>query len=255
MSKQNGLGCQLLVSGVAVGDDIQTFGVTSPIATHDVTPITKEAMQRIYGLRDGAMTATAFFNPSDGSQPGDPLGAHAVYSALPTADQLQTILIGDVLGFPAISLLGKQLSYDGTRAQDGMFTFGIQNMGNGFGLEHGRQLTPGQRTDATATNGTGVDLGSVSPGAFGMQAYLQVMAFTGTSVTVKIQESSDNGAGDAWADVVGGGFTVVSAAPAFQRIATAAINVERYLRVVTTGTFSDAVFSVMVNRNPVATRF
>lgn len=250
MAKQNGLACQLFVSGYDLGDDIQQFSVGSPIATHDVTPITKRAMERIYGLRDGTMSTTAFFNPA--VVPVD--RAHKRFSALPSADQLQTVCIGSTLGFPAVSMLAKQLNYDGTRAQDGMFTFAVQDMANGYGLEWGRQLTAGKRTDSTATDGTGVDLGSASPGAFGLQAYLHVFAFTGTSVTVKLQESSDNGAGDAWADVVGGGFTAATGVT-FQRISTGAINVERYLRVVTTGTFTNAVFAVMANRNEVATRF
>lgn len=248
MSKQNGLGCQLFVSGYDLGDDIQQFSVASPTATHDVTPITKRAMERIYGQRDGSMNVTAFFNPGTDR-------AHERFSALPNADQLTTVLIGTTLGNPAVSLLGKQLNYDPTRAQDGMFTFANQSMGSGYGLEWGSQLTAGKRTDAAATNGAGVDLGSASPGAFGLQAYLHVVAFTGTSATIKLQESSDNGAGDAWADVVGGAFTAVTAGPTFERIATAAINVERYLRVVTTGTFSNLQFTVMANRNPIATSF
>lgn len=247
MAKQNGLGCQLFVSGYDLGDDIQQFSVSSPTAVHDVTPITKSAMERIYGQRDGQMNVTAFFNPATDR-------AHERFSALPTTDQLQTVCIGTTLGNAAVSMIGKQLNYDGTRAQDGMFTFASQGVGNGYGLEWGRQLTAGKRTDTTATNGSSVDLGSASPGAFGLQAYLHVFAFTGTSVTVKIQESSDNGSGDAWADVVGGGFTAATGVT-FQRIATAAINVERYLRVVTTGTFTEAVFAVMANRNPVATSF
>jgi hypothetical protein len=87
-----------------------------------------------------------------------------------------------------------------------------------------------------------------------LQAYLQVFSFTGTSVTVKIQESSDNAVGDAFADVVGGTFTAATGRTA-ERIATAAINVERYLRVVTTGTFSSAVFAVTAIRNDTSVVF
>jgi hypothetical protein len=251
MGKQNGLACQLYVSGYDLGDDIQQFAVSCPTGLHDVTPITKSAFERIPGLRDGSMSATAFFNPA--TAPVD--RAHKRFSALPRTDQLQTVFIGSALGFPAVSMLGEQLNYDGTRAADGMFTFAVQDMANGYGLEWGRQLTAGKRTDATATNGGSVDLGSASPGAFGLQAYLHVLAFTGTTATIKLQESSDNGVGDAWTDVVGGAFTAVTAGPTFQRLATGAINVERYLRVATTGTFSNLVFAAMVNRNPVATRF
>lgn len=247
MAKQNGLGCQLFVSGYDLGDDIGNVAVASPLATHDVTPITKSAMERIGGRRDGSMDVSAFFNPAAGR-------AHPRLSLLPSTDQLMTLTLGNTAGLPAANLWNKQINYDPNRAADGMFTFASQAQGNGYGLEWATQLTAGKRTDATATNGASVDLGSVSPGAFGAQFYLHVFAFTGTSVTVKIQESSDDGVGDAFADVVGGGFTAATGIT-YERIATGLINVERYLRVVTTGTFSNAIFAVSGVRNPVSTVF
>lgn len=247
MSKQNGLGCQLFVSGYDLGDDIRDVAIGSPVAVIDQTPITKLAMERIHGRRDGSMKATAFFNPATDR-------AHPRFSALPTADQLMTFTLGNTAGLPAANLWNKQVNYDPTRAAAGEFTFASEAVGNGYGLEWCQQLTAGKRTDTAATNGASVDLGSASPGAFGAQFYLHVFAFTGTSVTVKIQESSDDAAGDAFADVVGGGFTAATGVT-FQRIATGSINVERYLRVVTTGTFSSAIFAVSGVRNPLAVTF
>lgn len=89
--------------------------------------------------------------------------------------------------------------------------------------------------------------------AFGAQAYLQVTAITGTSVTVAVQDSAD---GSSWTNVTGLAFTAVTAAPAFQRLATAGnATIRRYVRAVTTGTFNPATFAVALNRNPVATAF
>jgi hypothetical protein len=111
-------------------------------------------------------------------------------------------------------------------------------------------------TDATpltwTVNGTAIP---TSRTPYGLQAYLQVFAFTGTSVTVKLQESADNGVNDAWTDVTGGSFTAATGVTT-ERIATSTTqNVERYLRVVTTGTFTNAQFAVNVVRNPVAVTF
>jgi hypothetical protein len=120
----------------------------------------------------------------------------------------------------------------------------------------GLQGTAGVRADTTATNGTSVDFGTGST-AFGLrlQAYLHVTAFTGTSCTVKLQESSDDGAGDAFADVTGGSFGAQTAVGA-SRIATSATQtVERYLRVVTTGTFTVCNFHVTIVRNATAVSF
>jgi len=84
---------------------------------------------------------------------------------------------------------------------------------------------------------------------FGAQAYLQVTQITGTSVTVTVQHSPDN---STWSTLVA--FTAVTAAPAAQRL-TAAGTVSRYLRAISTGTFSAASFACAVNVNPVATAF
>jgi len=79
--------------------------------------------------------------------------------------------------------------------------------------------------------------------AYGAQCYLQVTAFTGTSVTVTVQQAPDN---STWTTLAA--FTAVTAAPATQRVAVTG-NVGRYLRVISAGTFSAATFAVMVNRN------
>jgi hypothetical protein len=84
---------------------------------------------------------------------------------------------------------------------------------------------------------------------FGAQAYLQVTQVTGTSVTVTVQHSPDN---STWSTLAA--FTAVTAAPATQRL-TASGTVGRYLRAITTGTFSAASFGVAVNVNPVAVSF
>lgn len=83
--------------------------------------------------------------------------------------------------------------------------------------------------------------------AFGAQAYLQVTQFTGTSVTAAVQDSADN---SSFTAVTGLTFTAATAAPFTQRLATAnSATIRRYLRVVTTGTFSSATFAVIINRN------
>jgi hypothetical protein len=176
-----------------------------------------------------------------------------VLRTLPLTDRTLSVALAATLGADAASLVAKQGNYDGTRAADGMLTMAVQAMANGFGLEWGRLLTAGKRTDSTATNGTGVD--STASTAFGLQAYLHIFAFTGTSVTVKLQESSDNGGTDPYADVVGGAFTA-AAAIGTQRIQTARNQtVKRWLRVVTTGTFSNVIFSVSVAKNEVSVTF
>lgn len=248
MAKQSGLGDRLFVSGYDLSGDINSLGrIGGGPAPLDFTAINASAMERKGGLRDGAIEFTAFFNPSAAQ-------AHPVLSALPTTDVILTYCRGTTLGDPAAALVAKQIGYDGNRGNDGSYTFSVQAQANGFGLQWGKQGTAGIRTDTAATNGSSVDFGTGST-SFGLQAFLHVFAFTGTSVTVKIQESSDDGAGDAFADVTGGAFTAATGITS-QRIATSTTQtVERYLRVVTSGTFSNAQFAVAIMRPDVATVF
>lgn len=114
-------------------------------------------------------------------------------------------------------------------------------------------------TDATPRTWTvnGTAFGTTRT-LYGLQAYVQVTGFTGTDATIKIQESKDNGSTDTWADVTGGGFTAVTTAPTTQRIATSeTLEVERYLRVVTTtsGGFTSLSFVVVVVKNLAAVTF
>jgi hypothetical protein len=139
------------------------------------------------------------------------------------------------------------VAYDPARAADGALSFGTSLQSDGFGLEWGRQLTPWLRTDTTATNGASLDHGAAT--AFGAQFYLHLTAFTGTSVVVKIQDSADNAT---FADLAGAAFTSATG-PTSERIAISnAATVRRYLRVVTTGTFTSAVFTVNGVRNEIA---
>lgn len=90
---------------------------------------------------------------------------------------------------------------------------------------------------------------------YGAQAYLQVTAFTGTDVTVKVQDSAD---GTTYADVTGLAFAQTTAAHTAQRIATANnATIRRYWRAVTitSGGFTSATFAVAVVRNQILTAF
>jgi hypothetical protein len=242
MTKQSGLGDNLYVGGFDLSGDIATLqsiaGGNEPLP---ITGIDKSGMERRGGKRDGLIDATTWFNPSAGQQ-------HDVQSALPTTDVIVSYFRGTALGGASANLVAKQANYDATRGDDGSLTFNVQALANAFGLEWGTNLTPGKETDTSAANGSGVDFAASS--SFGLQAYCHVFAFTGTSVTIKLQESADDAAGDPYADVVGGSFGALTAVGA-SRIATATnLTVERWLRVVTTGTFSNAVFAVSVVRNP-----
>jgi hypothetical protein len=242
MAKTSGLGDNYYLGGYDLSGDINSLSkISGMVATLDVTAINESAMERLGGKRDGAIDFTSYFNPT---------GAHPVLSALPTTDVQASYRRGTVLGNPAAEFVAKQIDYNPTRGADGSLTCAVSLQGDGFGLEWGVQLTAGLRTDTAATNGTSLDQSAST--SFGAQAYLQVTAFTGTDVTVKIQDSADN---SSFADVTGLTFTQTTAAATTQRLATSnAATIRRYVRAVTvtTGGFTSATFAVTLVRNQIA---
>lgn len=244
MSKQSGLGDRLYVGGVNLSGDVGSVKkIGGSIATLEVTGIDKSAFERIGGMRDGGIDFDTFFNPAAGA-------SHQTLKALPTTDIQVSYFRGAVLGSPAASCVTKQIDYAGERADDGAFTFSVSATSNGFGLEWGRQLTAGAQTDTTATNGTAID--TLASASFGWQAYLHVFSVTGTSVTVTLQDSADN---VSFANITGGAFTaVLAAATSAQRLASATntATVRRYVRAITSGTFSNAQFAVSFVKNEIA---
>lgn len=246
MAKQTGLGAGFLIGGYDLSGDVGSLSrIASPRAVLDVTPIDKFAFERLLALKDGAIDFLSFFNPST---------AHPALSTLPRTDVVATYLHRkSTQGTVTASMVGKQINYDGNREQSGAYTFNINAVANGFGLEWGELLTEGITVHTAADSDASVDDGAAT--AFGLQAYLNLVAFTGTNITVAIQSSSDNGAGDAFANVSGGVFTQLTGVGS-ERIQTARnAAIERYLRVATTGTFTSATFAVTYVRNEVTVNF
>lgn len=244
MAKQTGLGDQFAIGGYDIGGDIGSLQqISGGPAALEVTGITKSAPERLGGERNGTIAFTSWFNKATGQ-------AHPVLKTLPTTDVIAMYGRGSSIGAPGAACQGVQVDYNPNRAPDGMLSFTTTVQSDGYGLEWGEQLTAWMRTDTSATNGTGYDGGASSSN--GAQFYLQCNSVAGTSVTVKIQDSADN---SSWADLSGAAFTAVLAgAVSAQRIAVTG-TVRRYLRAVSSGTFSSATFAVLAVRNQTSVAF
>ncbi len=248
MGKSSGLGDNAYVGGYDLSSDVLSIDTLStPLNTQDVTPINALGHARLGLLRDGQFSFTTALDVAAGFE-------HTALSGLPTADVICTYCLGlgaaPVVGNQAFCINAKEVDYPGTRASDGSILLKPTFQANSFGGEWGNTLTPGLRTDASATaasSSNSYDTGQSL--SFGAQAYLQVTAFAGTSVTVAVWDSADN---STFLAVASFAFTAVTSAPASQRIALGnTATLRRYLAVATTGTFSNAVFSVVVIKNPV----
>lgn len=244
MSKESGLGNQLYLDGFDLSGDSNSIGrISKSLAVLDFTGIDKSAKERKAGVLDGALDWKSFWNPTNANL--------ALDDTFARVDRVASFFHRATLATIAASIVCKQVDYKPTRSQDGSLLSDVKTEANAFWLDWGLACTAGKRSDTGATNGTGVDFQNEgAPANFGLQAYLQVFSFTGTSVTITLQGSSDNGGGDAYANITGGSFSVVSSAPQSQRIATARNQaIERWVRVVTTGTFSQCTFAVHVTVN------
>lgn len=248
MAKGHGLGMGFDVDGIDLSGDVNAIGKLSGGlgGTQDMTGIDKYAPERQGLLRTGEVSLTSFFNPTS---------AHPKWSTLPTVDVVAGIRFDQLIGGAGCGLVAKQTDYKPSRQKDGSLLCEVNLTCNGFGLEYGVQLTAGKRSDTGATAGAAVDYGAaVGTTNFGLQMYVQLYSFTGTSITIKVQSSTDN-AGDAYADVTGA-TTAALTAPTAVRIATGVTAaVERYLKVTTVGTFSQATFAVLACRNLTAPAF
>lgn len=242
-TKIAGLGSNFYVGGYDLSGDVSALDqITGSMKPIDVTGIKSLANERAGGARDGALDFSLFFNTGPGQE-------HAALSGLPTADVVGSAFLPNAssvlaVGNPCVSINARQVDYDWTRGADGSLTGKVSLVADGFGLEWGEMLTAGLRTDLAATIGPVFDDGAGT--AFGGQAYFQLVAFTGTSVTIDIQSAATSGGAYATTGLTSQAFT----GPGAQRVAvpnTTAIS--EFLKVVTTGTFTQAVFAVMFVRN------
>lgn len=246
MAKQSGLGDQLYVQGVDLSGDVGSVGavVTRRAALHDVTGINATAVERITGLGDGEISFNSWFN--DGGAANRAAGAGSSFvalSALPTTDVYAMYCRGSTLSAPAAGLQAKQVNHDPTMPQGGPLAMTTQVLGAaGYPLEWGNLVTAGKITHASASTTTG-EVGTSS--ALGAIGYLQVFSVATGTPTFVVQTSSDttNGVDGTWANAI---VFATTAAGAERKTVTG--TVDKGLRVRTFGTFTNAVFAVMVRR-------
>ena len=236
MAKRSGLGQEFYISSYDLSGDVASIGtMATPREALDVTAINASAHERILGLADGNISFMTYFNDATRQE-------HAALSGLPTADVQVSWLMSGTRGDPAVSMVAKQIDYNGTRGTDGSLTFDVNCNSTGTAPDWGVLLTAGSDTHSSAGATASVDNGAATSN--GLVAYLHVVSIASGSVTVAVQESSDNGSSDAFGNVVG--FSTTSAATT-ERV-TSSGAAERYLRVNTTGTFSNAVIVLTIRR-------
>ena len=238
MAKESGLNVRLYVSGYDLSGDantLSTVGYTNE--QYDVTTLSSAATARLLGKVDGTMTLNGYFDNAAGK-------IHAILSGnsgkIPTADVNVLVPLGSAIGDPAYGLLAKEAEYNVDRSDTGPITVTSSFASNGYGPEFGVMMTAYFDTFSSASSGTVVDDNGAAT-SNGGAGYLQVSSLASGSVTVKVQDCASSGG--TYADLVT--FTTVAAAsaPTAERVEASGA-VARYVKVTTTGTFSNAVIAV-----------
>ena len=234
MAKSSGVAGGFYVGGYDLSGDVSSVdSISNSRSTIDVTALNQSAMDRLLGKGTGEISFSTFFNDAA-------LAEHAILSSLPLTDTQVVYAKGGAIGDACAMMDAKQLNYDPSFNADGSVGISVQTVStNAFPIEWGVMLSAADDTHASAGSSASLDHGaSTSAGAAG---YLQI---TSGTPTVLIQDSANN---SDWATLIA--FTAVAntAEPAFERKELAG-TVNRYLRITTTGTFSNCKFIVGIRR-------
>ena len=236
MAKKSGLGQQIFVHGYDLSGDVATIdNAGSPRNLLDITAINASATERLVGLSDGNISFSSWFNDSTEQE-------HDALSGLVTTDRIVTWAFGATRGDVAACLVAKQLNYDGSRGTDGSLSFTIDTQADGVALDWGNTLTTGKETHSSAAVSTSRDDGATT--GYGLVGILSVTDVDSGTATVNIQQSADN---VTFANILGFVAVSAAAAPTAQRL-TLSGAILRYLRVSTTGTFSNCDFCMVTRR-------
>jgi len=236
MAKQTGITDNFYIDGHDLSGDVSAVStISGRKATLDTPVIDKAAMVRLAGHGDGEISFSTWFD--DGTNL-----AHTALSPLPTTDAVVLYTRGVAADSPAAGLVAKQINYDGTKGSDKAMSFNVQCLGQGTPLEWCVLLSNGQITHSSAASTSDKDDGASS--SSGLAAYIQMVDINSGTPTVKIEDSTN---GSSWADLVSFSGIADGAEPKAERV-TVSGNVNRYLRITSTGTFSNAKFVLAYRR-------
>jgi len=237
MAKKSGLGQQIFVHGYDLSGDVAAIdNAGSPRELLDTTALNASAHERVVGLSDGNISVSSWFNDSTEQE-------HEAFKSLPTTDRIVMWAFGATRGDVAACLVAKQLNYDGTRGSDGSLSFTIDTQAaSGEPLEWGNTLTTGKETHSVAAVSTSRDDGATT--GYGLVGILSVTDLDSGTATVSIQQSADN---VTFADILSFVAVAAASAPTAQRLPLSGA-ILRYLRVSSTGTFSNLDFCMVTRR-------
>lgn len=241
MSFLPGYGIRVYVNEFAVSGNVSGASAQHQRAMSDVTVVTTAGgMSYVPGLMGGSI---GLRGPADSSAS---LAAE-INAAMGVDNSLQVTVCpdGTAVGKPAFFTLGDPGDYALDAAVADALGYTVSATAD-ESVDMGYILVPPTAITATG-NGTAVDRGTSlsNDGSaqaftlFGAAAAIHVTAYSGfTSVAVKLQHSADN---SSWSDLTGGGFTSITAIGSQRILVARGVQVNRYVRAVTTVTGSGSI--------------
>jgi len=236
MPKTGGLSQEFYIDGHDLGGDVGAINeCASPRGVLEITGINKAAVERVMTHGDGRIEFASYFD--DGTEL-----SHNALAGLPTGDVVVLWAYGGAIGDSAAFLTAKQVNYDARRGQDMSLALTILCLGQGVALEYGEMLTAAIDTHSSASSSSSKD--DAASTSAGLAAVVEIKDIDSGTPTIIIQDSPND---SSWSTLIS--FTAVASGnePAAER-KTVSGTVNRYLRVTTTGSFSNADFAIAYRR-------
>ena len=238
MAYSHGSDAAIHVNGYNLGPFLNSVTPAATADTAEVSTFGDNAKEYIGGLVDATVSAEGFFSGATGESDA------ILNAALGVSGTLWSVFPqGDTLGNIGYGMSCIHTTYDAPANMTDAVRVSVSAQVSG-GRERGKSHHA-LSAETAAGNSATIDNGASS--ALGGVSYVHVTAFSGTSITPKIQHSTDD---SVWADLIT--HAAVSAANSKERKTTAALTttVNRYTRGAWTGTFTTETFSLLFSRAP-----
>ena len=236
MAKQTGLTDNFFIDGHDLSGDVTSVDTISGSKATLETPVIESAgMGRLAGHGSGEISFTSWFDDGTNLE-------HTALAGMPTTDVVVLYTRGVASDSPAAGIVAKQINYDGSKGSDKSLTMNVQCLANAVPLEWGVLLTAGAITQSSAGSESSKDDSASSSN--GIAAYLQMIDINSGTPTITIEHSANN---SSWSTLLSFSAVANGNEPAAERV-TASGTVNRYLRITSTGTFSNAKFVVAYRR-------
>ena len=234
MSKFPAHGTRILLDQYDISGYVNSFDLPFAQETPDVTSFADAGPRRVVGNYDYSSSVLGFFDGADDAVDEILHGLLANESDHYLTKMPGASAEGGIAYDLLVSLTRKPLS----AATGGAVLLNIESAGRN-GAVRGHIL--GNLTSTGAGNRAGVNQGVKASGVV-YAVIFRVLSFTGTNITLKIQESSDDGAGDAYADVASLTSGALTAIGVVRATTTAAMEAWRRLNI--SGTFTSVAVRV-----------